>query len=169
MTASKPPIGDTDSIVIGEHALVSGFAASVIRQFLPNNWRAYASDRWSGTDLAEIGEGVAVLEAAAAAWVAAGTREAISDAGKTRAAAETRRNGNGPASREWITTVDAAQLLGVSARQVRNYANSGLLAATKEGQRWLVRGDQVLALRRRRDGNKPYSTTSPGESNASED
>jgi excisionase family DNA binding protein len=42
--------------------------------------------------------------------------------------------------KEWITTAEAAKLLNISERQVRNRAVNDKLKAKREGNRWLIHG-----------------------------
>ena len=48
---------------------------------------------------------------------------------------------------EWITVKEAAEILEISERQVRNRATSGKLKAKRDGNRWLIHGSLSEASR----------------------
>jgi len=64
---------------------------------------------------------------------------------------------------EWITTSEAAGLLNISERQVRNKAASGKLKAKRDGNRWLI--DRSLTeVEVELEGNRSESDISAGSS-----
>ena len=50
-----------------------------------------------------------------------------------------------PESEKWLTTTEAASLLGVTDRAIRNWCASGRLPATRRGGRWLINAADVKA------------------------
>lgn len=48
-----------------------------------------------------------------------------------------------PESEKWFTTTEAASLVGVTDRAIRNWCASGRLPATRRGGRWLINAANV--------------------------
>lgn len=53
---------------------------------------------------------------------------------------------------EYLTTGEAARLLGVTARRVQTLINAGRLPATKVGRDWLIARADLDAVRERKPG-----------------
>lgn len=64
---------------------------------------------------------------------------------------------------EWITTSEAAGLLNISERQVRNKAASGKLKAKRDGNRWLIDKD-LTEVEVELKGNREEINISEGNS-----
>ena len=68
---------------------------------------------------------------------------------------------------EWIATSEAAELLGISERQVRNRAASGKLKARRDGNRWLIHR-ALSEVKSELKGNQSESDSSVEISESSE-
>jgi len=68
---------------------------------------------------------------------------------------------------EWITTAEAAELLNISERQVRNKAANGKLKAKREGNKWLIHSS-LSEAESELEGNRAESKISERISDNSE-
>lgn len=120
-------------------------AALVLHKLLPADPRRELIHQGiTGERLLVALEAVEALREAAVTW----QRETVASAGG---------NGEGQGKPEatesgpWITTSEAAQILDVTTRRVRQLAEEGALSVVnREGGHLRLRTDQVLALHRRR-------------------
>ena len=145
MSEGLPP--SARSVVAGDRASISGVGADlIVRKLLPANWRRelIRHSGLSGGQLLAALEAVETLRATAVVWQGEATASASGSAegqGKPEAAE----------SAPWFTTSEAAQVLGVSTRRVRQLVDEGGLGVVaREGQRLLIESKQVLALHRRK-------------------
>ena len=53
-----------------------------------------------------------------------------------------------PAQPQWLTTDEAADLMGISARRVRHHAASGRIIARRAGRDWQIDADSARSYRR---------------------
>ena len=68
---------------------------------------------------------------------------------------------------EWITTAEAAELLNISERQVRNRATSGKLKAKREGNKWMIHRS-LAEVKAESEGNRSEPDISAEISESSE-
>ncbi len=127
-----------------EHgAIVSGPSALVLAGFLEKHWREwreYAAPLSQDMGLA-VADTVESINKAAVAY-----RESVS-ARASVGGSEKRKSGEVPQdspAMEWVSTSDAASLLGLSARRIRQLVVLGELTGRRSNGRWQVSRLSVL-------------------------
>jgi excisionase family DNA binding protein len=143
---TTPVIGARSSGVLGGHAVISGDVAGLIVR-LCGDWRRDAVRLGCPPPtLAQVEQAIVALhEAAGAAF----PRETWKGQGKPEA----------PRSATWLTSQEAAGLLGVSRQRVGQLAAEGRLQSHREGGQLRFGIQQVLALRAQRESQKAREFT----------
>ncbi|MFG1826733.1 helix-turn-helix domain-containing protein [Microbispora bryophytorum] len=124
-----------------EGALVSGFAAHVVDRllatYLPGYLRAMRPEQRAAVEETRV-----AIARAADAYLTSDISAGVSDetpGGEISASS---------AAEEWITTAEAAVLLGMTPRRAQQLAAGGL--GIKRGRSWLLARSAVLAYRKER-------------------
>lgn len=118
-----------------EGALICGWAAYAFARILARHWREEVEDLPPHLR-APLEDALEALDHAARRWEA--TRRGNAEALPAEAA---------PSSEHELSTREAADVLKVSERRIRQLADAGALVGRKEGPQWRLRKDAVLAYR----------------------
>ena len=129
---------------VGDRAVISGEAAAILLEhLLPANAKSELIHRGIvGEQLDAAITAVIVLREAADFWL----QSAISANGNAEGLSVQRA----PESAVWITSGEAAEILQLTDRRVRQLGDEGILDSRERGGYRQFRVSEVLALRRRR-------------------
>lgn len=143
MTDRPPYIDTSTAAIVGRHVVVPPKAAVAINMLLPDDWRQRLINRGAAPDtVRQVVQTVVALQTATQ-WLTA-----EHDQASASGSAET--GGNGPRASSWLTTTEAAKVLDLTARQVRNLT-ADFDAVKDDAGRWRFDRASVYAERRRRD------------------
>jgi excisionase family DNA binding protein len=124
-------------------AVLAGLPCAVLSRCLAD-WRRQCPAGMRTEDLLEVEAAVNAVREAAAGWYAQLERERLLRAGS----GEGQGKSEAADSDEWIPTREAAAILGLSTRRVRQLASERRLESAKVDGRTYFRRSQVLGLRR---------------------
>lgn len=154
------------SAYLGHAVVLTGRDAFVLARLIERDRVIAALDNVERADLwREIAESaIDAIERAGAAWADARRTSDLGSAELPEAS-----EAAGSVEMETCSTAVAAELLGVSDRQVRNLIDAGSLPAAREGRAWRVDRAFVSDLAQRRssvsgvvDGQRPAAAAPPG-------
>ena len=126
-------------------AIISGASALLLAGFLDRyrrEWREYAAPLSKGQGLAVADTIESIRRAADAYRETVGKRASVGGSGERKPAEAPQDS----AVMEWVSTSDAASLLGLSARRIRQLVVLGELTGRRVNGRWQV--DRLSVLER---------------------
>ena len=124
--------------VIGEHAVIAGLPAALLSRMLAD-WRRQLPPGVRPEQVRAVEEAVGALRVAASEHITAAQRERLPAGGN----GEGHAAGGSPESQPWMTTKDAAALLGTSPRRVRQLGEEGTLDSIMVDGRRMWPSEQV--------------------------
>jgi hypothetical protein len=139
---------------VGGVAIIDGLAAAVLSRALVD-WRRAVPVGIAPDDFARVEQAVAAMREAGAGWWEGVERQRLetsqrAEALPPRGSTEVAGKREAAESDAWISTNDAAAILGLSPRRVRQLATSRQLECVMAGGRMSFRRTQVLRRATRR-------------------
>jgi excisionase family DNA binding protein len=140
--------GSPASGVVGGVAIVDGLACAALSRALVD-WRRAVPAGIAPGDFAKVEQAVAAMREAGGQWLEGVERQRLETL-PSRGSSEVAGKREAAESDAWISTNDAAAILGLTARRVRQLATSRQLESMKVGGRMCFRRGQVLRRAMRR-------------------